>query len=148
MCIRDRANRQALGIPNEVPIRGDLGSRGNDNRSIRHQFATGSVYHRPEAFYFVRDLHHLLTSWVQQDSVLEYTTDPNETHFGSCVDAQSYHDDVVSGKYPPIMGGCVAGGRTGYSVKIVSEDFLRNPDLELGGKGQTGAILNQPPGDF
>lgn len=149
---RIQANRNALGIPGDVPIRGDLGSRGNDMKSIRDQFRIGKPFHRKEAFYFIRDLNHLLTSWVQQDSVLEYTTDPEQTQFGKCLynesETQGQLEKVASGQYPPIQGGCVAGGRTGYSVKIVSEDFLRSADLELGGEGQTGAILNQPPADF
>ncbi len=145
---RIQANKAALNIPADVPVRGDLGSRGSEMRSIRDQFNAGNKYHRPEAFYFVRDMAHLLTSWVQQDSVLEYTAEPTETSFGKCLDAEPYFERAADGSIPPVRGGCVAGGRSGYSVKIVSEDFLRSSELELGGIGQSGAILNQPPAGF
>ena len=40
---------------------------------------------------------------------------------------------------------CVLGGRSGYSVKLISRNFLSADNLELGGKGQTGSIKNPPP---
>lgn len=40
--------------------------------------------------------------------------------------------------------GCFQGARSGYSVKFVNPDMLKRSDLEFGGTGQTGPILNPP----
>ncbi|MEO0376904.1 MAG: hypothetical protein AAF329_20250 [Cyanobacteria bacterium P01_A01_bin.17] len=42
-------------------------------------------------------------------------------------------------------GSCVSkGGITGYSVKLLSREALEDSEWELGGTGNTGAILNPP----
>ena len=48
---------------------------------------------------------------------------------------------------PSVSGNCIKGGRSGYSVKMVSRSFLELPDLPLGGGGETGPLRN-PPSEF
>ena len=58
--------------------------------------------------------------------------------FGRC----SANDDDLTLKNP---GSCVAGGgRTGYSVKIISRDALVNGDFILGGKSSSGGVVVLP----
>ncbi|MEK6555124.1 MAG: hypothetical protein AABZ31_07790, partial [Bdellovibrionota bacterium] len=140
------AIRNQLGIPSGVPIRGDLGSRTPNKLrfSVKEQILTllgtgGAIGPRitPQAYWYIRDRQHLLTDWVHGDS-FEVQEQINMNRFGQC----GQFDDEFSVKVP---GSCIAGGRTGYSVKIVSGEYLRAQDLPLGGVGQTGGILNPPP---
>ena len=71
--LRLRANRGPLGIPTDIVIRGDLGTRGMDDQnlvsvSVQTQMSNatsqGDDIRRNEAFYFVRDKAHLLTAWL------------------------------------------------------------------------------------
>ncbi|WP_374027802.1 Tad domain-containing protein [Bdellovibrio bacteriovorus] len=84
----------------------------------------------------------VLTSWAPV-SLVDYSLDPAK--FGKCTitprGADSGEPEV------PNPGNCVSGGTTGYSVKMVSSDYLRRTDLELGGTGVRGALLNPPPED-
>lgn len=80
---------------------------------------------------------HLLTGWGSV-SLSDYSLNPGT--FGKC------SAEPEAGV--PNPGGCVVGGSTGYSVKIISSDYL-NSDLQLGGENTPkGAILNPPPSDF
>ena len=59
--------------------------------------------------------------------------------FGEC----KISDDNFRVKVP---GSCVAGGgRTGYSVKIISRDALFNGKFRIGGPDVVGSIQNKPP---
>lgn len=51
---------------------------------------------------------------------------------------------------PPVPGNCVTGGRTGYSVKLISSELLRPGKMfeDLGGPGTSGQIKNPVPEDF
>lgn len=139
------AARNALGIGN-VPIRGDLGSReadpGRGSIGIFEQmkYANGeglpSPILSPRDYWQVRDREQMLVDWVHADSFEEMEA-VNTARFGVC----TQNDD---GKIPA-SGSCISGGRTGYSVKLVSPEYLRSGELELGGPGQAGAILNPPP---
>lgn len=85
--------------------------------------------------YFVTDPNHVLTSWIAKDLV-DYDIDSER--FGKC------KVQPLSGE--PNPGNCVEGGRTGFSVKLVSEDFIYADDLKLGGDGASaGSIKNPPP---
>ena len=86
----------------------------------------------------VDDLDQMLTGWTQQ-KVVDYSF-PDQ--FGTCEDRIDDGDEM---KEFPAPSGCPAGGRSGYSVKIVSKNYLENVNSELGGQGNTGAILNPPP---
>lgn len=88
--------------------------------------------------YRVNDWTHLLTSWVAKDPS-NYEADVYE-RFGKCT-------TPVNDGESPTSGNCVAGGRVGYSVKLVSEDYLNSNNLALGGEGAAvGSIANPPPG--
>lgn len=84
--------------------------------------------------YLVKDVNHLLTGWTGTHS-RNFDLDPEK--FGKC--------KLASLPGTPAPGLCVDGGRTGYSVKLVSYDYLHSQDLQLGGEGGTqGPILNPP----
>lgn len=85
-------------------------------------------------FKRVKDWKHLLTGWTATNpSVYEPTT----TRFGNCI------KEVPDGG-SPTSGNCIAGGRAGYSVKLVSEDFLKSA-MELGNTGTGGGQILNPP---
>ncbi len=89
-------------------------------------------------FYLVKRPEHVLTGWVGKGA-MDYEL--NEAAFGQC---SGWAKKEVS-----IPGMCYAGGRTGYSVKLVSKDYLSSSEFKLGGKDQTtGPLLNPPPEDF
>ena len=85
-----------------------------------------------------RDWKQLLTGWHQKASV-DYSMDPQR--FGKC--PFPVPDDKQS--QFPTTGSCIKGGRTGYSIKNVSMDFLCSEDHSLSGSGQKGPLLNPPP---
>ena len=93
---------------------------------------------RTPFFYKVKNLAHLLTGWnppkqkygfMGGDNDYEALTD--KTNFAECSvwvhsdppDIDPNDPSTAKGK---IANGCIYGGRTGYSVKMVSEDFLRS----------------------
>lgn len=149
---RIRQYRQLLGIPDNVPIRGDLGSRmGNRdivfsvhdqiNEAMGQSSSIGPLF-RPESYWYIKNPAHLMTSWVHADTM---SIDPGipADRFGVCSVW-----DIREEQYVKIPGSCIAGGRTGYSVKIVSPSFLRRDDLRFGGQNFQGPILNPPPASF
>lgn len=81
----------------------------------------------------------LLTSWVPGDDVMDYrspASGPVAGRFGKC---KKFYG---SQKYN-VPGECLeGGGRVGYSVKIVSKDYLRASDHNMG--GDSGSIANPP----
>ena len=148
---RLRAAKDALQIPDLGFPRGDLGSREpqNLNYSVRDQLkdargqgqVPGPDLQEQDAFWYIREPQHLLTSWVHNDTYGEYADFP-EKRFGKCVESdEEYNVDAP--------GGCMDnGGRAGYSVKIVSPEMFR-AELNLGGPGQgAGTIENPPPDDW
>ncbi len=109
-----------------------------ENFSVIEQVRKAKELYHPGVNYFIKDWQHLLTSWHQKE-----VTDYNITSkkFGKC------EAKVLDGKRSqfPTTGNCINGGRTGYSVKSVSMDFLLSSDHELsGGSGGKGPILNPP----
>lgn len=101
--------------------------------------------------YLVTIQSSLLTGWT----FLNYTTysvfpggnvvngEDKTMTFGKCNDAWNKTTDNDSDKFtassfgtpmntnsklPPVPGNCVTGGRTGYSVKIVTPDMVRKAD--------------------
>ena len=139
-------NASAFNIPGTAPLRADLGSRtpGSTGFSVQNQMSTvrDVGFHVPQAFYFMREKSHLLTGWVPNDRVLDFQNFPSN-RFGQC----ETPDDDYDMKVP---GSCIAGGgRVGYSVKIVSRNYLRSGSIPLGGdSGSPGAIANPPPSDW
>lgn len=93
--------------------------------------------------FTLSDWKHVLTGWAPVD-LMNYKLDPKK--FGKC-DAFPIGADRNDPK-PPTSGNCVVGGSTGYSVKMVSSDYLRSPNLNLGGDNAgSGPLLNPPPPD-
>lgn len=73
--------------------------------------------------------------------------------FGKCIGPESaanlnYESIAKNEERPPTPGNCVTGGRTGYSVKIVSPDSINGMQGEIGGPGTSGTILNPIPSRF
>ena len=123
-----------------VKLRADLGSRDGSAFNVDQQVELARSLTDPGFnFYVVKDWKHVLTSWAPSGvGVYDFP----DTKFGRC-------EYVVPSGSPDIVpGACQGGGRTGYSVKLVSPAYLLRPDLELGGPGQAGPILNPPPEDF
>ena len=81
-----------------------------------------------------RNWMHLLNSW-HQEGVVTYGIDP--ARFGRCA------DPVTNPEYPN-PSDCIRGGRVGYSVKLISRDFLESSNFQIGGGAGTGALLNPP----
>lgn len=117
----------------------DLGSQNRNPYSVFNQMQTAqTVLPLASVFYMADDASQLLTGWTQNGAVnYEF---PDST-FGRCIQRT---DDVNPAQ--PAPGGCPAGGRSGYSVKIVSKTYLKKVNADLGGPGQSGPILN-PPND-
>lgn len=146
-----KANAAKLGIPADVVIRGDLGQnqliKETETFSVKDQimlaqgFATSGVrLQNPEAFYYIRGKENLLTAWLPGAQLYDYNNFPVD-RFGRCQVA----DDQFQTEYK-IPGACAAnGGRTGYSVRIISRDYLLSNGHQIGGMGEApGAILNPP----
>jgi hypothetical protein len=140
---RLRNARNALQIPSDAVIRSDLGNNGTniENFSVQDQMklARDKSYHRQEAFYFVRDKAHLLTSWLPGQGAFSYDVSNALQNFGKC----AVPDDGMKFTNP---GSCIAGGgRTGYSVKIIGRDALLASEHQIGGpEAGAGEILNPP----
>ncbi|MCB0366129.1 MAG: Tad domain-containing protein [Bdellovibrionales bacterium] len=141
---RMRDNRNVLPFPGQTRLRPDLGWRPGvgslDFYSVQNQMAAAASFGKRqfEAFWFVTQKEHLLTSWAPAEGAMNYAFPPN---FGKCATP----DDNLSVKVP---GSCAAGGgRTGYSVKLISRHALFSDAHTIGGAGEPpGAILNPPAG--
>ncbi len=138
------ANKQRFGIPANEPVRGDLGSRGDQppsNVQSQIELARTQNIRRPEAFYFVSERSHLLTAWIPDPNSDRITATSIDNRFGRCAAT----DDSFDVKNP---GSCVAGGgRTGYSVKTVSRQALIRGNHTFS-PNNAGRILNPPPANF
>lgn len=134
-----QANAQRLGITPDIIIRGDLGTHtpGYESYSVQNQLSEATAIEIPDAFFYVRQKSHLLTSWAAAEGAVNYVF-PTE-RFGLC----GLPDDQLIDKVP---GSCAAmGGRTGYSVKLVSRSFLNSSSFQVGGAGApAGPIVNPP----
>ena len=91
--------------------------------------------------YKIKDLHQLLTGWnppTGKDAVDKYIADDyaniDNTPFGKChkwvhspdvLDPERLSEPYMSQTKGKIANGCIYGGRTGYSVKMVSEKWLK-----------------------
>lgn len=137
---------------------GDIGThKGSTKEGVNwDKFSVKDQYKAVENSFFLRNVvdiagkltyistkwQDVLTSWAPV-SLVDYSLDPSK--FGKCSitprGADSGEPEV------PNPGNCVTGGTTGYSVKMISSDYLRRTDLELGGAGVRGALLNPPPED-
>lgn len=151
----------------QYTVRMDLGSRSTGSNggkplaafNIKDQMkVAGSIFNTtPDGFgidfnmklpYMLADrgsagkdtfFGRLLTSWIPPRQIDTYDFKPEE-RFGQCL--------TPANDNSPTPGSCEKGGRTGYSVKIVSSDYLLDSH-ELGGVGgATDKIKNPPPPEF
>lgn len=104
----------------------------------------------------------LLTGWtfLNLTNADGYKNFPDEASgttmpFGTCKDSGKANEDYRSivdpnanPKLPPTPGNCVSGGRTGYSVKIVSQEAINGKQKGIGGPGTEGQIRNPIPDTF
>lgn len=127
-------------------MRGDLGWRKEEPEfkifNVRKQMETAksemSAQHiNANVFYLIQNPAHLLTDWAPIGPGLY---DFPDKFFAKCDRPIRTDQNEVN-----TPGECVVGGRTGYSIKIVSRDYLLSADLELGGPGIRGRIKNPPP---
>ncbi len=106
----------------------------------------GSSLYNPRASWYITDPYNVLTSWVGNYDYADYSFPTGR--FGKC-QTKSYglHG---SPKFSSAIGraapdACVSnGGRSGYSVKIVSKQIF-SESLPLGGGGSSSTINNPPP---
>jgi hypothetical protein len=75
---------------------------------------------------------------------MDYSLDP--TRFGKCQAAAAGSDQ--GNPSPATSGNCIVGGTTGYSVKMISNDYLNQTSLPLGGEGTSGPLINKPDANF
>lgn len=147
----------------ESYLRPDLGARiGNqalEGFSVKDQIKTVSDITKPvidfkeKLTYVVLNPVHLLTSWTNK-TLFNYEEAP-DGYFGECqsprisksnyADPQSDSSFLKKGESVP--GECVTGGRTGYSVKLISRDLLFSP-VKAGGSGTAESTILNPPSDF
>ncbi len=117
----------------------DLGSDNRQPYSVVNQINTANtVFAAQPPFYQLETPDHLLTGWAQKGAVDYEFPDL----FGRCL--QRNDPQVMD---LPSPSGCPQGGRAGYSVKLVSKNYLQNVSADLGGPGINGPILNPPPAD-
>jgi hypothetical protein len=129
------------GLARTLRVPADLGTNATKQGSIDIDYfnANGAKTSFPNAsyFYMLTDVSHILTGWTQSgEANYQFPVDK----FGNC---QSNPKDV------PLPGNCIIGGRTGYSVKLVSIDYLKSSNHQLGGEtGGKGPIINGVPSFF
>lgn len=140
-------------------VRGDLGWRDSadssinsnswsgypafDKFSVKHQIAAfnEALYATDKIYQTVMKPDHLLTSWAESSLTnFELSQVVSSGFFAKC------HIRPDEPNMPPTSGDCIGGGRSGYSVKLVNENYLNGSHEGLGGEGTSGAILNPPPG--
>ena len=96
------------------------------------QFNPVSELQAQNLFYVIKQLKHLMTGW--NPSQIKYTkqyrypvADDTKSTFGQCktwdYEMEPVQDDD-KGRDARIPTGCVTGGRTGYSVKMISKEYL------------------------
>lgn len=139
---------------------------------VAPQRSTGFDRSNTDIFKFIPNkASSVLTGWTFQDFSHYVNTSgsnfpsvgpdlQNTMTFGKCNDAnwnntadsniEKNFDTPVTTNLPPTPGNCVTGGRTGYSVKIVSPSMLRNgaPPQDYGGGGSVGPVANPIDNSF
>lgn len=134
-------------VKNFQPV-GDYGSHIDDVFTVGRSAGPHQIAQAFEAAganpasnsWLVTKVPDLLASWAPSGS---YKYEFPTATFQKCKSpASSAAGLAEKDKFNP--GDCVLGGRNGYSVKLVNKNYLNSTDLELGGAGMTGAILNPP----
>lgn len=144
-------------------FRPDLGARIGDQTlekfSVKDQIKVAKDISTPILDFATKMTHtvlnpvHLLTSWSNK-SLFDYEKPVNE-YFGNClaptIDKKNYVDPQLNTQFlapgESVPGECITGGRAGYSVKLVSKDFLFAP-IKAGGEAGSAAVIKNPPTGF
>jgi hypothetical protein len=135
------------------PIRGDLGQRAKDatlvNFSVKDQIKAAQSFSNAGGMdlttalsYFARTPAELLTSY--KSTAPDNTNMDTQNNFGKCAIQPQDTDPAIMAT----PGNCIAGGRVGYSVKLVDGDFLASSELPLGGLGASSSAIKNPPPSF
>ncbi len=153
---------QKLSI-NQAFFRPDLGARigagdlekfsVKDQIKIVNDISPTVIDFQTKLTYAVKNPVHLLTAWSNK-SLFDYEKPDNE-YFGNCLAPQisktNYVDPQTNSSFlnagESLPGECVTGGRTGYSVKIISKDYLFSP-IKAGGDFTNESVILNPPSDF
>lgn len=129
---------KTFSIKDQLTLTANSVSRGPSSNSYGVDFS-GKVRHTIFPTNAATNFQEVLTGWIPTTNLDDYSIDPKR--FGVC-------SLPIDPSKPAAGGSCIHGGRTGYSVKIVSSDYLKTA-LPLGGEGEApGKILNPPPDDF
>jgi hypothetical protein len=144
--------RSLSGFPfNGVSVRQDIGGRADNSVliSVEGQIpefmnTAGAISGSPSTYpWQLTKASQLLTGWSPL-AIIDYRF---PTNFADCEVPVPPEFDQPNTRIP-VPGRCLYGGRVGYSVKIVSRQYLTSPDLEFGGAGVKGPIRNPPTNDF
>jgi len=137
-------------------VRGDLGWRSPDfpgefyfgdvnaNIETAVEFFKSHDFNKltgQQLFQNITDAAQLLTSW-SETSIIDYDPAFSNHKVANC------QTRIPANTEPWAPGACVKGGRTGYSVKLVSKKFLTNNIPNLGGESVSGTIINPPDPSF
>lgn len=151
------------GIPKDYSVRHQLAVVEQIFRSNNLALKTvGLAQVAQKYFTFIpKSPASLLTGWTFLNLTNEagYTTFPSSNgtmKFGQCEDVISgskpneNYQSLAEAPYnlPSTPGNCITGGRTGYSVKIVSQEALTGNQGPIGGPGTSGPIRNPIPASF
>ncbi|WP_295901423.1 Tad domain-containing protein [uncultured Bdellovibrio sp.] len=147
-------SREFLGDLGTHKGGGKVGGVNYDEFSVKDQYTVvknsghlrNFVDIESKLTYISKQWEHALTGWAPQ-SLMDYSLDTNK--FGKC---KTYPKGANSGNpnadvEVPTSGNCAMGGSVGYSVKLISSDYLRSEIRNIGGDGVNGTLLNPPPPD-
>jgi hypothetical protein len=138
------------GMTYEQRIWRDIGAStlpADQQLNIKDQLASQSRQSfANQVFYFLEGtqegIANMLTSWVGGTDVMDYRTPSSgsvASRFGRCGQFFS-----PGGNRPNVPGECLAeGGRAGYSVKIISKEYLESTQHRMT-SNSVGALLNPP----
>ena len=121
----------------------DYTSRGHllDAPFIRNNFTVRRA-RKPIPYFFSEGPLDFLTGWNKAKDPMSYdapTSGSMNDFFATC-SVPFIENDSLKDK-PRVPAGCLKGGRFGYSVKLISLDYIKD-EHPIGGDGVTGAILN------
>tara|TARA_B100000749_G_scaffold122825_1_gene93998 strand:- start:253904 stop:256117 length:2214 start_codon:yes stop_codon:yes gene_type:complete len=161
-----RTHSAAIGIASNLAIAGDLGGPLTGAHSttfnVLNQIETvtaNNISINPAAYHFVKNKWHVLTGWVNEEynhygqdmsSINSGSTgamDFPTNKFGRCFGTSGSSFDDSSWTNIKIPLSCYAGGRSGYSTKLVSQDFLNGSNHYNGGDSIGASQIENRPDD-
>ncbi len=168
----DYGNNESLQKKNVVSenfsVRHQVAVAATIIKPAKHKSAGFSFKIGDDLKFTADKISSLLTGWTFE-TFTDYTKFPNQgpnaefsMTFGKCADpnwnlttaaiddVERNYDNPVSKSLPPTPGNCVTGGRTGYSVKLISPSLVRvgaQPE-PFGGAGTSGVISNAADESF